>query len=75
VDFFVYGRRYGLVNHPVADPAAATALAAAAMERDPELRADDFANILLSAEVHAHTHTTAYRRLHRPPRKRPLPPP
>ena len=50
VDFFVFGKRYGLTNHPVAEPAAG-ALAAASVERDPELRADDFANILLASEV------------------------
>mmetsp|Transcript_12949 Transcript_12949/g.24667 ORF Transcript_12949/g.24667 Transcript_12949/m.24667 type:complete len:335 (-) Transcript_12949:666-1670(-) len=51
VDFYLFGKRYGLLNRTAADKNLYAALKEASSEPDPELRADDFANIILSSSI------------------------
>jgi len=49
IDFYMFGKRYGLLNRGIQDKAMADMLqAASTSERDPELRADNFSNIVLA---------------------------
>jgi len=52
IDFYMFGKSYGLLNHEISDPKIAALLRAeSASERDPELRADNFSTIVTSEIV------------------------
>lgn len=59
IDFHAYGGRYGLVDQPVADREWAQQLeAASSSSRDPEIRADLFAQaVLMQRQQGAHLHS------------------